>query len=261
MDKKEVVFTVDGPVANIILNRPEKLNSLTPPMLSLLEAYVDEIEANREIRVVLIQAKGTRAFCAGADIKAWAELEPLDMWRVWTRRGNRIFARIENLPMPVVVMVDGIAFGGGLELALCGDFIFATANSRFAFPEVGIATVAGWGGSFRLGERIGPARAKQMLYTGDAITANLACEWGLINEVLPNLETALEKVLAVATRIAANAPVAVACAKQLARLHDRSRESFGAMESLAGGFSAMTLDAREGLQAFFEKRTPDFTGK
>ncbi len=262
MEQKEVLLKIDGHTAEITLNRPGKLNALNPGMLSLLEKYVREIDENRDIRAVLIKAEGApRAFCAGADITAWAELDPQDMWRIWTRRGHRIFGSIEKLSIPVVTAVDGIAFGGGLELALAGDIILATSPSRFAFPETCIAAVPGWGGTFRLAERIGAARAKQMIFTGEPLGAGTAALWGLVNEVCEDAKSLEKRVSDIIGRIAANAPVSVSCSKQLLQLHDRPRELYGAMEAVAGGFSAMTWDGTEGIKAFFEKRPPNFIGK
>ncbi len=260
MSKKEVLYEKTGSVARLVLNRPAKLNALNPDMLDMLEAGCRKIAEDSTIRAVLISGKGEKAFCAGADISAWAQLDHLAMWRRWIRRGHEVFGSIEQLPVPVIALVDGIAFGGGLELALSADVLICSASSRFAFPETAIAAVPGWGGTFRLAERIGQARARQMLFTGEQIHAETAVSWGLVNEVHegPALQKRSDEL---AQRICANAPVAVSCTKQLMRLYQLSRDRLGSMESVAGGFAASTSDAQEGLEAYFAKRKPEYSGK
>lgn len=250
-----------GAITRITLNRPEKLNALTTEMLDLLERCIGGIASDRECRGVVIAAAGEKAFCAGADINAWAELPPIEMWRFWTQRGHEVFERIERLPQPVIVLVDGIAYGGGLELALAGDLIVATERSRFAFPEVGIATVPGWGGTARLAERVGISRAKQMILTGEPVPGTLAEEWGLVNTLFPDRRAMERGTDTVMERIAGNSPVAVTAAKQLLRTYQHSRWNSAAMESLAGGLAALTIDGAEGIAAYREKRTPLFRGE
>ncbi|TVR67077.1 MAG: enoyl-CoA hydratase/isomerase family protein [Spirochaetaceae bacterium] len=250
-----------GRTARITLNRPEKLNALTLEMLDLLEGAAREIGRDAECRGVILDATGEKAFCAGADINAWADLPPLEMWRSWTRRGHEVFEALERLPQPLLVLVDGIAYGGGLELALTGDLLLATQRSRFAFPEVRVAAVPGWGGTLRLAERLGLSRAREMIFTGDPVDAATAAEWGLVNRLYHDrteMENAARELL---DRIAENAPVAVAATKQLLRVHQHSRWTGAAMESLAGGLTAMTGDGAEGIASFREKRPPRFEGR
>lgn len=256
-----VTIEQHGAIARITLNRPEKLNALNPEMLDLLEGATREIGRNAECRVVLLSGAGDRAFCAGADINAWAELPPLEMWRTWTRRGHEVFGMLERLPQALLVLIDGIAYGGGLELALAGDLILATGSSRFAFPEVRIAAVPGWGGTIRLAERIGLARAKEMILTGDPVEAAPAAQWGLVNRLYPDRVELESAAVELAERIAANAPVAVTAAKQLLRMHQHDRATGAAMESLAGGLTAMTDDGAEGIRSFREKRPPRYEGR
>jgi len=249
------LVSLDSPVATITLNRPEKLNALTLPILAALEEALLTIDADPAIRVVVIKGSGAKAFSAGADVVAWSSLPPLDMWRTWTRTGHRVMERLESLRQPTIAALNGIAYGGGLELALACDLRLAADHVKLAAPEVGIATVPGWGMTTRLATVIGPARAKQMILTGLPIDAERAASWGLVSEVVPaaDLDAATDEL---AARIAAQAPVAVQVAKELI---DAARPRTS-LEALGGGLTAFTDDAREGQAAFRERRTPEFGG-
>jgi enoyl-CoA hydratase len=250
----KVTFAIQGAIARITLNRPEKLNALDPEMLAALEDAVSQAEQSREVRAIVLEGAGEKAFCVGADILAWTALSPLDMWSQWVRRGHRVFERLERAKQPVVCAIQGFAYGGGLELALACDIRIATDAARFAMPEVKLGTVPGWGGTDRLPKLIGSARAKQMIFTGEPIVAEVAERWGLANEVVPTAFLG-DRVTALAEKIACNAPVAVQTAKQLI-----ANSSSATLESLAAAVNAFSEDAKEGLAAFREKRSPKFEG-
>jgi len=248
---------VDGAVATVTIDRPEKLNALTPEMLEGLEAILDEVEGDAAIRVVVVTGAGDRAFCAGADINAWAALAPIDMWRRWGRLGHRVFDRLAALRQPTIAALNGIAYGGGLELALACDLRIAADTVKVAAPEVGIATIPGWGMTTRLAEVAGPARAKQMILSGQPVEARRAEAWGVLSEVVAAAELQ-EAVRRTAERIAAQAPVAVQVAKQLI---DGVRPRVPAsLEMLGSGLTAFTGDANEGLVSFRERREARFEG-
>ncbi|MFN2202863.1 MAG: enoyl-CoA hydratase/isomerase family protein [Caldilineaceae bacterium] len=249
----QIRLAVEGPIATITLARADKLNALTPAMLASLEEIATELEQDDTVRVVLLRGEG-RAFCVGADIHAWTALEPQQMWRLWIRNGHRVFERVARLPQPVIAAVHGFAFGGGLELAMAADIRIAAEGTAFALPEVTLATVPGWGGTQRLPAKIGLGRAKRMVYTGERIDAQTAERWGLVEEVVP-ADRLVERVQELAATIARNAPLAVQLAKQV-----MSGDSI-ALEAMAGALAATTEDAKEGLAAFRERRTPQFTGK
>jgi len=246
---------VQGAIARITLNRPEKLNALDPEMLAALEDAVSQAEQSCEVRAIILEAAGEKAFCVGADILAWTALSPLDMWSQWVRRGHRIFDRLERAKQPVICAIQGFAYGGGLELALACDIRIVTDSARFAMPEVKLGTVPGWGGTDRLTKLVGSARAKQMIFTGEPIAAEVAERWGLANEVVP-AASLVDRARALAEKIAGNAPVAVQTAKQLI-----ANSSSATLESLAAAVNAFSEDAKEGLAAFREKRPPKFEGR
>jgi enoyl-CoA hydratase len=243
----------DG-IATLTLDRPSKLNAIGPDMLAALDRLLAELDVDPNVRTVIVTGSGDRAFSVGADVNAWAALEPLDMWRSWIREGHRVLRRLAHLRQPTIAAVNGYAFGGGLELALAADIRIAADSATFALPETKIGTLPGWAGTTRLPEVIGAARAKQMIFSGCRIDAATAERWGLINEVV-SLPTLMERCRRLASEIAANAPVSV----QLAKAAINGDAS--APEAFAGALAAGTEDAREGVAAFQEKRTPRFSGR
>ena len=253
---QKILFQVEGNIGRITLNRPEKLNALDLEMLRQLEAAVDTLETSSHVRVVILDSTGDRAFCVGADIQAWTALSPLEMWSVWIRRGHQLFDRIAQLRQPVMALLRGFAFGGGLELALTADIRIASEQATFAMPEVKLATIPGWAGTSRLPQIVGRARAKQMIFSGIPIDAHRAEHWGLVNEVVPAVDLNT-KATELAEMICRNAPISVQIAKQL--LNAETTDAF-ALESLASAVSAATADAAEGLKSFQEKRPPEFKG-
>ncbi|MEO1092197.1 MAG: enoyl-CoA hydratase/isomerase family protein [Pseudomonadota bacterium] len=255
----DVRLDLDVPVARLTLARPAKLNALTVPMLEALEDAADQIEAAREVRAVVLTADGEKAFCVGADIIAWSELEPLDMWRLWTRHGHRVFARLAQLRVPVVAALPGHAIGGGLELAAVADLRIAEAHAKFGLPEAGIATVPGWSGTQRLVRRCGAQAVRQLALLGDLIDAERAHSLGIVDEVVPTGE-GLARATVLATRMAERAPVSVQLAKQMINVAE-GEAPLDALEQLAGALAAFTDDANEGAASFREKRQPRFQGR
>jgi enoyl-CoA hydratase/carnithine racemase len=259
MTEPTVLLAIDGQIATITLNRPTKLNALDPEMLALLARYCDQIEREQAVRVVLLTGAGDRAFCVGADITAWSALQALDMWRIWIPEGHRAFERVGRLRQPVLAVLNGYTFGGGLELALAADLRLAAEQVELAFPECGIGTIPGWGGTQRLPALIGPSRAKQMIFTGKRIDAATAERWGLVNEVAPR-EALMAQALDLAREIAARAPLAVQMAKQAIDCGAGTATSLG-LEALAGALAATTIDGREGVASFRERRPAQFEGQ
>lgn len=249
-----VHLAIENQIAVVTLDRPAKLNAIDPDMLSELERAIAAIDADRSIRVAVVTGAGDRAFSVGADVNAWSALEPLDMWRAWVREGHRVLQRLAGVRQPVVAAVNGLAFGGGLEVALAADLRIASDQAAFAMPETKIGTLPGWNGTRRLAEVIGMPRAKQMIFTGARIDADQAERWGLVNEVAPAADLR-ERAMQMSREIAMNAPIAVQLAKAAIDGADTALEAF------AGALAASADDGREGIAAFREKRPPRFTGQ
>ena len=253
LEGRVVLASEDG-IATLTLDRPAKLNAIGPNMLADLERVLAEIDGDPAVRVVIVTGSGDRAFSVGADVNAWSALEPLDMWRGWVRDGHRVLQRLANLRQPTIAAINGYAFGGGLELALAVDIRIAADSATFALPETKIGTLPGWAGTKRLPEAIGVARSKQMIFSGGRIDAMTAERWGLVNEVVA-LGTLIDRCRALASEIAANAPISVQLAKAVINGDETTPEA------LAGALAAGTEDGREGITAFREKRPPRFTGR
>jgi len=254
-----VTLAIDGAVATVTLNRPEKLNSLTPDMIEALAEHAARIDADPTVRCAILTAAGDKAFCVGADINAWSALQPLDMWRRWTKRGHQVFDQWARLRVPVVAALNGHALGGGLELAAVADIRVADRRASFGLPEAGIATCPGWSGTQRLTGLIGPSRVKYMALTGRRMDAEQAWRVGLVQE-LADPGTALAAAQKIATDIACLAPVSVQLTKQL--IDGATGEGLAAaLEGMAGALAATTQDAAEGLRSFREKRAANYEGK
>ncbi|MCS0503355.1 enoyl-CoA hydratase/isomerase family protein [Ancylobacter mangrovi] len=248
----------DGAVGTIVLARSAKLNALTPQMIGEIGSAIEELEASPNIRVAVLTGQG-RAFCVGADVNIWGSLTPEDVRRSWILNGHRVFQRIETSRLPVVAAIHGMAFGGGLELALAADIRVIDAEAKVALPETSIGTVPGWGGTQRLSRLVGLPRAKLMALTGRRIDAATALAWGLATDV-SEPGAAFAKAMEVAHEIAGMAPISTQIAKSILNggLGIGSDATF---ELLAGMAAAGTDDAREGVQALRERRPPHFNGR
>jgi len=253
-DIGEISVDVDV-LATICLNRPAKHNALTPEMLGQLEEILIGLDSDREVRVVLVTAVGDRSFCAGADIKRFKALPPLDMWALWTRLGHRVFDRLASLRQPTIAAITGNAYGGGFELALACDLRILADDATLGLTEVGIGTLPGWGGTGRLRDLVGSGRAKELILTGDPLAAERALAWGVANQLVPKAQV-IDAAHALANRIASRAPIAVQMAKQAIDAGD----AYQSMEQISSAATAFTEDAAEGFASFTEKRDPHYSG-
>ena len=248
----------DGTVfADIALNRPDKGNALTMPMLARLAESVRAIEADREVRAVVLRGRG-RFFCTGGDIAAWGALSPHQMAREWIIPGIHVLSAIAALPVPVIAVLSGHAIGGGLELAMAADLRIAHRDAKCSIPEVNLGMIAGWGGLRRLSELIGVARARQMALLGLPVAASQALEWGLVNALADDEGSLNAQINQWLDRLCSNSPAAMALTKGiLATMHADLREHHAAAAAEAAG----TADCREGVRAFSEKRKAVFQNR
>ena len=250
-----VSFSGDGLVATILVDREAKLNALTLSMLAQLEHVCREVDSSRA-RVVVVRSAGSRVFCVGADINHFSGLNSVEMLRRWVAEGHRAFDALARLRQPTIAIVDGLALGGGFELALACDFRIVTAEAAFGLPEVGLGTVPGWGGTERLTDLVGRSRAKEVVLTRRQLNCAESASWGLVTLLVSRgaLDAELELFVG---QLLGSAPVAAQLAK---RIIDAAADGAASstLEALASGLAVSTADHREGLAAFREKRTPTF---
>ncbi len=247
----------EGPISTLTLDREDKLNALDAQVMGELLDAIKETREHRESRVLIVTGAGKKAFVAGADIASMKDLR-LEQAREFAHAGHTTFNALESLPIPVIAAVNGFALGGGCELALACDFIYASDNAKFGQPEVKLGVIPGFGGTQRLARRVGIARARELIYTGAVIDAVEAQRIGLANRVVPQAEL-LDVVRGVATTITQMGSLAIAEAKRVLRDGEgRSLREANALEidGFAGCFE--TEDQKEGMAAFLQKRAPAF---
>lgn len=248
-----IVYTRHDDWVEIVLNRADKGNALTMPMLEDLWQIAGTLEYDRDIRVIVIRGSGERFFCTGGDIAAWGRLTPHDMARDWILRGSDVFARLSRLPQAVIAALNGHTLGGGLELAMAADLRVCVASAKFGNPEVTLGMIPGWMGVSRLSEMVGVARARHLSLLGTPISASQALDWGLVSAVVDSQEDLAEQVRQWRERLCANAPSAIALIKGLLETaHTDMRHHHASAVAQA----AATEDCKEGVRAFIEKRKP-----
>ena len=254
---RDIVLDIAGPVATVLLNRPAKLNSVTPQMTEALRAHADRINADGEIRAVILTGAGEKAFCAGSDI---GELDAYQT--AWEFRGRPDYCdAVRSLRKPVIAAVNGYAYGGGLELAMSADIRLASRTASFAAPEIKLGWIGGGGISVLLAHSAGASNAALMLYTGDPVDAATALSWGLVSQV-HEPGSLLPAAHDLASRIAQRPPIAAQTAKlNLRAAYAMPLESAIQYERDLQTICFATEDAAEGRAAFAQKRTAHFRGR
>lgn len=250
----------DG-IGKVILNRPKVLNALSTESLNELNDLLDEIKNDNEIKVVIVTGNGSKSFCAGWDIGSMQLPMSIMQARNWSELGQTVFNKIENLPQPVLAVINGFALGVGCELAMACDVRLAAQHAAFAQPEPFIGMIPGFGGTQRLARLIGQANAKELMFTCDTIDAAEAFRIGLINRVIPSDEL-MDQAHTMAQKIMTKAPIAVQlCKNAVNKGFDLDISSALAYEKELCAACFTTEDQLEGIRAFQEKRRAIFKGK
>ena len=243
-------------ICTVAISAPASLNALNSKVLAELNTFLDSIDINAT-RVLIITGDGEKSFVAGADISEMSSLNEQEGF-AFGKCGADVFRKIETLPVPVIAAVNGFALGGGCELAMACDIRIASSNAKFGQPEVGLGIIPGFSGTCRLAKIVGMGIAKEMIYTGKAIRAEEALRIGLVNAVYPQ-EELMGQALAMAKKIAANAPIAVRYAKAcINEEYDLPTEKAIAFENTMFGKCFATKDQKEGMDAFLNKRQAEF---
>jgi len=255
----DLVVVEAGQITTVRLQNPP-LNLVTVELTRVLDSVLAEIEADGEVRCVVLTGTGERAFCAGSDVKEFQSLQG----RVGEGKlllEKAVYRRLARLPMPTIAAIQADALGGGLELALCCDLRVADENAKLGLPEVRLGVMPGSGGTQRLPRVVGTAKAKEMILMGEILTAREAAGIGLVNWVAPS-GSAVELAMAMAGTIASRGPLAVREAKRAIDMAgDMTLDEGLARELDASERLFSSRDMLEGAQAFFEKRDPRFTGQ
>jgi enoyl-CoA hydratase len=260
MAYENILFQVDEGIATITFNRPKAMNALNQVLLGELSRALDVIAADEDIRVLILTGAGEKSFVAGADITELATFTALQA-KIFSRAGHAVIAKLQDLPIAVIAAVNGFALGGGSEIALACDFIYAAENARFGLPEITLGLIPGFGGTQRLPRLVGPNRAKELIFTGKMISAAEAAQIGLVNKVVAP-DSLMDEVRRTARDIAAKGRVSLREAKQAVNLGLNTDLATGcSIEIDAFALTLASQDAKEGTAAFLEKRKAVFTGK
>ncbi len=257
MRYENLILEIDNEIATLTINRPKSLNALNTELLNEIRLALEEVENTPDIRVLVVTGAGEKAFVAGADIAELAGLTPLSS-KYFVANGHKTMDRLQTLPIPVIAAVNGFALGGGLELALACDFIYASEKARFGLPEITLGLIPGFGGTQRLPRIIGKNLAKEMIFTGKMLSAQEALQAGFVNRVFPH-DRLMAETLKTARDIASKGRVSLNAAKQAINQGLNVDVATGCdIEINAFALCMASADAKEGTTAFLEKRKPEF---
>lgn len=249
-----------GPSFVIQISRPEALNALNQGVMTELRGVLQSACQRPDVTGIVITGEGEKAFVAGADIKELAVLSGSEATKL-AQKGQDLFKSIENSPKPVIAVVNGFALGGGCELAMACHMRIATESSKFGQPEVNLGIIPGYGGTQRLPQLVGRAKALELILTADIIPATEALRIGLVNHVVPTKQEAMNMALEMIRKMAAKGPVAIAKAIESVNAGYGFEDRGYHAEATGFGACADTTDFKEGTKAFVEKRPAKFTGK
>ncbi|MFP3927767.1 MAG: enoyl-CoA hydratase-related protein [Desulfobacteraceae bacterium] len=260
MSYENIVFTREEAVGVIKFNRPKALNAINADVIREVNSALDEVEKDSSIKVLVLTGEGEKAFVAGADIAHMVNLSPLE-GREFSRAGQDLLFRLEQLPIPVIACVNGFALGGGAEIAMACDFIYASAKAKFGQPEITLGIIPGFGGTQRLSRLVGKSMAKELCLTGAMIDAEEARSIGMVNRVFP-AEELWQETMKAAKKIAGFGRVSLKAVKNtIERGLDVDLRDGCFMEADQFGLCMASPDAGEGMSAFLEKRKPEFKGE
>lgn len=255
MNYQNIILETEGKTAIISINRPESLNALNAQTIKELSEAFGNLNADKDIRVIILTGSGEKSFVAGADIKEFSDYRTAAAEDL-SRKGQEIlFDKIENLHKPVIAAVNGFALGGGLELAMACHIRYASENAKLGLPEVTLGLIPGYGGTQRLPKLVGKGLANEMIFSAKMISAQRAKEIGLVNDVFA-AEELLTKTKELATTISRNSPMAVAKAIEAVNQSDTGMGFETEIKSFGELFEME--DKKEGVAAFLEKRKPSF---
>ena len=247
------IRTTDG-IAELTLDNPEKLNSLTLEMIESLFEHIELLEDNDSIRAIILTGTGNRAFCSGANIDSWSPLNSRRFARIWVREGNRVFDRLARLAKPTIAAMNGFALGGGLELSATCDIRVAAPNAFLALPETALGVAPCWSGTQRLSRLLPIPVLREMALFGRRVDAERALQLGYVAEISDDPMNAAREI---AHSVKSRSPAATEVVKYMVSAA-ASEDCAGTIDALAGGMLAESSSKREGVEAFKEKRAPKF---
>ena len=260
MSYETIIFEVEENIAIIRFNRPKVLNAINRTVVAEMKDAVEKVASDKSIKILILTGSGDKAFVSGADIAFMRDFTPLQ-GRSFSDDGKEVLFQLEALSIPVIACVNGFALGGGLELAMACDFIYAADSAKLGQPEINLGIIPGFGGTQRLARLVGKAMAKELCMTGAIITAMEAKDIGLVNKLFPK-ETLWEETMKVARLLASKGRVCLRAVKDsIERGYDQDLRTGCYMESDAYAICLTSEDAKEGMGAFLEKRKAEFKGE